>query len=89
MKKKVLIFGIIYLVLFILMSLLIFSWNAFGGSKSTNFIQKAITFFFAFPSYLNILGIKNICLFPLINTLFWTAIFYLCLLLFYKLNKKR
>ena len=88
MKKKVLIFGIIYLLLFILMSFLIFSWNAFGGSHSTNFIQKVITFFFTFSSYLSILGITNICLFPLINTLFWTVIFYLCLLLFYKLKKK-
>jgi len=88
MKKKVLLFGIIYLVLFILMSFLIFSWNAFGGSQSTNFIEKLVTFFFSFPSHLNILGIKTICMFPLINTLFWTGIFYLCLLLFYKLKKK-
>lgn len=87
MKKKLLIFCIAYIVIYIPLSFLIFSWNAFGGSNNTNLFQKTITFFFTFPSSLVLLKTIDVLLFPFIDAVFWTIIFYLCLLLFYQFKK--
>ena len=88
MIKKAVIFSIVYFLLNIVLALVLFSWNSFGGSNSTNLIQKAITFFFSFPGDLNILKTESVFLFLLINTFFWSIIFYLCILFFDKLKKK-
>ena len=86
MIKKVLIFGVVYLILNVLSVFLIFSWNAFGGSRSTNFLQKAITFFFSFPGSLDIFKQTHVIIALLINAIFWSAIFFAILFITNKLR---
>lgn len=71
MIKKTVIFIIVYIILSILLAFVIFGWNAFGGSNSTNFVQKAITFFFTFPAYLKLFEKGG-----LFTTLFVNAFFF-------------
>jgi hypothetical protein len=65
---------------------LIFSWNAFGGSRSTNLLQKAITFFFSFPGSLEIFKGTHVVIALFINAIFWSMIF---LIILYITNKLR
>jgi len=86
MIKKTVIFSIVYFLLNIFLALVLFSWNSFGGSNSTNLIQKAFIFFFSFPG--NLIS-ESVLLYLLINTFFWTTLFCLCLLLFNKRKKNK
>ena len=52
MKKRLMLFGLIYFALDLASILIVFAWKSFGGSESMTFLQKAITFFFTFPSNL-------------------------------------
>ena len=69
------LFGLIYFALDLASILIVFAWKSFGGSESMTFLQKAITFFFTFPSNLILNNGGNIILFLLLNTLCWTLIF--------------
>ncbi len=73
MKKRLIIFGLIYFTLDILSILTVFAWKSFGGSHQMNFFQKAITFFFTFPSDILLGKEGGLGLFLLINTVFWTV----------------
>lgn len=79
MVKKTLIFAVIYVVLSIVGIIFIFAWNSFGGSNSTNYFQKAVTFFFSFPA--NTLGLNQLhFVFQLlINATFWSLVFFIIL----------
>lgn len=84
MKKKIILFGIFYVVLFIPMSFLIFSWNAFGGSNNINLLQKIAVFFFTFPGNLTMFSEEYFFIYPIINVSFWGFIFYVILILLSK-----
>ena len=87
MIKKTLIFAGVYILLNLILVFVLFSWNSFGGSKSTNYLQKAITFMFTFPGSLLVFKSYNGILLLLINAIFWSFIFYLTMLIFYKIVK--
>ena len=83
-------YGIAFFVIYVIASfasaMLLYSWTAFGGGNSINFIQKAIIFFFDFPS--KYVKIDSIILGVLINALFW-SIMFLGIIYFYKSVKFR
>ena len=86
MIKKLVIFAILYILSFILMTFILFGWNAFGGHQTTNLLQKIITFFYSFPGRMKIFSDFDIIFVLMINTAFWSLISYLLLLTWYKLK---
>lgn len=89
MKKILLTFATVYFILEFALIFILFGWSAFGGSKSMTFFQKIVTFLFTFPS--NWLFDNNESLFlyyAIPNTIFWTLILLLLLILWEKLKKK-
>jgi hypothetical protein len=86
MKKPIFLFAIIYFFLEVGTIFIIFGWNAFGGANSMNFFQKAVTFFFTFPSKVLFTNNSNILQYVIPNTISWTAIFSLGLILWRKIR---
>ena len=77
MKKPIIIFAIIYFILEFATIFLIFGWNAFGASSHKNGLQKALEFFFGFPSKWLFKNNESLLLYSIPNTIFWTLIFAL------------
>lgn len=86
MIKRTIIFGAVYLVLNLLTVFILISWNSFGGSNSTNLFQKAITFFFTFPGSIELFKEFNAFILIMLNTIFWSFIFYILLFLWQKMS---
>ena len=84
--KYGIIFFVAYTILNFVSTMVLYSWTAFGGRNSMNFFQKAIFFFFNFPS--GYLKIESMVLGILINALFWSVVFLICRLLFKSLINK-
>ncbi|MEM8846838.1 MAG: hypothetical protein AAGD17_07020 [Bacteroidota bacterium] len=84
-------YGIVFFIIYVIASfasvMLLYSWTAFGGGSSLNFIQKAIIFFFDFPS--RYLKINAIILGVLINALFWSLFFVFARYLYTRMMKSR
>mgnify|MGYP006083371679 CR=1 FL=1 len=85
--KYGIVFFVVYLILNFASSMLLYSWTAFGGRNNINFAQKAILFFFDFPS-LN-LGLKSIWLSLFINAIFWSIIFIIIVYLYNNIKNKK
>jgi len=84
--KYTIFFFISYFFLSISLTFLLFSWMSFGGNKNLNFFQNIIIFCFSFPS--NYLHIKNYLLNVLIDSAFWSAIFYIIIKAFNKIKNR-
>jgi|GEM_PF-4848474 len=82
MKKLIGIFFAVYIILYVVSILPIFAWNSFGGSNSTNTIQKVITVFFKFPVRYYYHGELNVFLAAFVNALFWSICLTFFILLF-------
>lgn len=87
MKKKIIVFAILYFIASLLSALFLFAWNSFGGWASMNFFQKAITVFFMFPGSVFDLNRDYVFVHLLVNTAFWTLVFCLIFKVFSQLRK--
>jgi hypothetical protein len=85
--KKTLYFSIIYFILDILSVLLIFAWTSYGGRDSMNLLQKIVSVLFSFPGLELNLNDSSLILYLLVNTAFWTLIFYALLRILSGLRK--
>ncbi|MEM9859203.1 MAG: hypothetical protein AAF843_17720 [Bacteroidota bacterium] len=87
--KRTLIFSIVYFVFNVLTILLLFAWTSFGGRESMNLFQKIITVFFSFPGLELGLNQSNFFLYLLVNTIFWSTVFYVVLVLIKKIRNQK
>lgn len=86
--KKALIFSIIYFVVNVMTILILFAWTSFGGRESMNLFQKIIGVFFSFPGLELGLNKNHFFIYLLVNTVFWSIMFYSVLLLIEKIRNR-
>ena len=82
------IFSVVYFLYDIFSVLLLFAWSSFGGEKNLTVGQKIIGFFSSFPGYY-LADHENLWLYFIVNTIFWSTMFYGTLILIKKIRQQK